>query len=70
MKKLILLIAIVFTIVGTACTKETVAPTHKANILADKANLAQCDLNAPIDPTAPCSPPNDKANLGQADGGN
>ena len=70
MKKLILATAIIFTIASTSCTKESVAPSRKANILADKANLAQCDLNAPIDPAAPCTPPNDKANLGQADGDN
>ena len=70
MKKLILAAAVILTIAGSSCTKESVAPAHKANIIADKANLAQCDLNAPIDPAAPCTPPNDKANLGQADGDN
>jgi hypothetical protein len=71
MKKLILTAAVIFTIALSACTKENVATMHKAPIIADKANLAQCDANAPIDPNSPCVPPSgDKGNLGQADGGN
>ena len=57
MKKLILAIAIIFTIVSSSCTKENVAPTRKATTIADKANLAQCDLNTPSTPESPCIPP-------------
>jgi hypothetical protein len=71
MKKFILAIVAIFTIAISACNKENVAALHKAPIIADKANLAQCDANAPIDPNSPCVPPSgDKGNLGQADGGN
>jgi len=68
MKKLILAAAVVFTIVSSSCTKENVAPSRKANVVSDKANLAQCDLNAPIDPAAPCTPPTDGGNQGGGGG--
>jgi hypothetical protein len=59
MKKLILAAAVIFTIAMSSCTKENVSSMHKATTIADKANLAQCDANAPIDPAAPCTPPTD-----------
>ena len=58
MKKFILAAAVVLTIAGSACTKDSgVAPAHKANTLADKANLAQCDLTQTSTPESPCIPP-------------
>jgi nitrous oxide reductase accessory protein NosL len=60
MKKLILAVAVIFSVALSSCTKENVAPasTPKATKLAtgDKGNLSQADFTG------------DKGNLSQADG--